>query len=71
LISYVEYNPVRANIVLTPEAYAWSSYRSRLLGKKNIILDPIQFNVKQEDGGNSKYSAWGTGLKLILGTGLG
>jgi len=40
-ISYVEYNPVRAKISLRPEDYCWSSYRARILGKKNMLLDEL------------------------------
>jgi putative transposase len=43
LISYVESNPVRANLVKHPEDYAWSSYRGRVLGDSNIIIDKLQF----------------------------
>jgi putative transposase len=43
LISYIEFNPVRANIVTKPEDYMWSSYKARVCGKKNIILDKICF----------------------------
>ena len=43
LISYVEQNPVRAGIVANPEDYPWSSYRARVLGEKNIILDNINY----------------------------
>lgn len=40
-VSYVEYNPVRANIVSRPEEYLWSSYKSRILGCEERLLDPI------------------------------
>ena len=41
-ISYIEYNPVRANFVSRPEDYVWSSYRARALGiESNGLLDPI------------------------------
>jgi len=39
LISYIEFNPVRAGLVKNPEDYPWSSYRGRVLGKKDIIID--------------------------------
>lgn len=39
LITYIEYNPVRAGIVSAPGDYAWSSYRARVLGGQSIILD--------------------------------
>jgi putative transposase len=41
LLSYVEYNPVRASIVSRPEQYPWSSYKARVLGKKDILIDSI------------------------------
>jgi putative transposase len=37
---YIELNPVRANMVVTPGAYRWSSYRANALGHKNILLTP-------------------------------
>jgi REP element-mobilizing transposase RayT len=44
LISYVEYNPVRAKIVSNPEDYRWSSYRARVLGFDEFgILDSLEF----------------------------
>lgn len=44
LISYIEYNPVRANIVSNPEDYRWSSYQARLLGEDEFsILDRVEF----------------------------
>lgn len=43
LISYVEYNPVRAHIVTNPEDYRWSSYRARILGDDEFgLLDTIE-----------------------------
>jgi len=42
LVSYIEFNPLRANIVLRPEDYQWSSYSARALGKQNIILDELK-----------------------------
>ena len=42
LISYIEFNPVRAGIVTKPEDYSWSSYRARALGERSIILDQLK-----------------------------
>lgn len=36
-ITYIEYNPIRAKIVLRPEDYRWSSYSARILGNSNYI----------------------------------
>ena len=41
-ITYIEYNPVRAKIVLRPEDYEWSSYKSRILANdEDGLLDPL------------------------------
>jgi putative transposase len=40
-ISYIEYNPVRANITLRPEDYDWSSYKARIIGKQDRLLDEL------------------------------
>ncbi len=39
VISYIEYNPVKANICSRAELYPWSSYRSRVLGMNDKLLD--------------------------------
>lgn len=36
---YIEMNPVRANIVQTPDVYEWSSYRYYLFGKNDALID--------------------------------
>ena len=42
-ISYVELNPVRANIVISPCEYKWSSYKERNLGvdRPHEMLDNL------------------------------
>jgi len=40
-ITYIEYNPVRAQIASRPEDYPFSSYQARILGKSDSLLDPI------------------------------
>jgi putative transposase len=42
-INYIEMNPVRAGIKKSPLDYAWSSYRSRVLGENKYLLDIPQF----------------------------
>jgi putative transposase len=37
---YIELNPVRANMVENPAAYAWSSYHCNALGEPNALLTP-------------------------------
>ena len=36
---YVDLNPVRAKLVVEPEAWLWSSAASRILGKPDPLLD--------------------------------
>lgn len=40
-INYIEYNPVRAELVAKPEDYKWTSYKARVLGKNNKLLDHL------------------------------
>lgn len=42
-ISYIEYNPVRAKICTRGEDYHWSSYRSRVFGENNKVLDSFKY----------------------------
>nr|WP_308789239.1 transposase [Telluria antibiotica] len=37
---YIELNPVRARMVETPEAYAWSSYRANAFGADDPVVTP-------------------------------
>jgi len=50
-IKYVEFNPVRAQLVNTVHNYAWSSCRKRILGVSEGMLDPIEniFRYKMRD----------------------
>jgi len=38
-ISYIELNPVRANLKNTPQDYLWSSFRARTLETQQSMLD--------------------------------
>lgn len=38
-VYYIEANPVRAALASSPADYLWSSYRDRVFGNKNKILD--------------------------------
>ena len=44
-IEYIEFNPVRANIVKTAADYPWSSYKERIfnVAAKDKLLDEIHF----------------------------
>ncbi len=35
---YIELNPVRADMVKTPKAYRWSSYKHNALGQENALI---------------------------------
>jgi len=41
-ITYIEHNPIRSEIVSSPEDYKWCSYRARVLGEKSNLLDFIE-----------------------------
>ena len=43
-LSYIEMNPLRANIAATPHQYPWSSYRERNLegGSEKRLLTPLE-----------------------------
>ena len=43
LISYIEYNPVRADLCKRVEDYFWCSYKARVLGEDNKVLDVFKF----------------------------
>ena len=38
-IKYIELNPIRAKIIDNPLEYQWSSYKTRTVGTKNVLLD--------------------------------
>ncbi len=40
-ISYIEENPVRSGLACFPGDYPWNSYKTRVLGTKNSILDIV------------------------------
>ena len=42
-LSYVEQNPVKDSICLRAEEYPWSSYRARLLGEKDSLIDALSW----------------------------
>jgi putative transposase len=54
--SYVELNPVRANIVEDPKDYRWSSYSAYAYGKKDAVVDrhPIYDELSPEDSERKK-----------------
>jgi putative transposase len=47
-VRYIELNPVRAGLVKKPEDYRWSSAKTRLQGKEDILVkaEPLKSIVK-------------------------
>ena len=43
LMTYIEMNPVRAEIAQDPLAYPWSSYKARVTGKGGEFLDEVVY----------------------------
>ena len=57
---YIELNPVRANMVLHPKSYSWSSYHANALGKEDPLLmaHPLYQDLgKSPEGRQSAYRA--------------
>lgn len=40
-IRYIEFNPIRAGMIARPEDYKWSSYKDRISGVHNGILNHL------------------------------
>ena len=40
-LSYIEYNPIRANLVSSPIDYMWTSWKYRTLNMETDLLDPL------------------------------
>jgi putative transposase len=49
--SYVELNPVRAEVVKDPKDYRWSSYRAYAFGEKDLLVDkhPIYRELSKDE----------------------
>lgn len=60
--SYIENNPVRANLVEDPLSYQWSSYKERCLITNRTMLDEIKINnvAKKMEAGTALISNMGT-----------
>jgi len=54
--SYVELNPVRANMVKDPKEYIWSSYGAYAYGKRDTLVNqhPVYFQLSGEEVGQRK-----------------
>jgi REP-associated tyrosine transposase len=57
-LRYVEMNPVRAGIVVAPELYRWSSYRSHALGTPNDLLASHSIYEGLGNSPDRRQQAW-------------
>ena len=55
---YIEMNPVRANMVENPAAYAWSSYRFNAIGEPNALLTPRNEYLCLGKNENERWAAY-------------
>ena len=55
---YIEMNPVRANMVENPAAYAWSSYRFNAIGEPNDLLTPRNEYLCLGKNENERWAAY-------------
>lgn len=46
VLHYVDLNPVRAGVCRRAKDYKWSSYRARLEGKEDPLLDPLPDGIR-------------------------
>lgn len=44
--NYIELNPVRAGMVVSPECYRWSSYRANALGQTDSVVRPHELYLQ-------------------------
>jgi len=63
---YVECNPVRAGLALTPEAYRWSSYSTHAFGHENLVISPHWLYLGLGDTPEWRQSSW----RGLCGAGL-
>ena len=54
--SYVELNPIRAEMVEDPKDYRWSSYQAYGYGKRDVLVDehPIYLQLSEDEGERRK-----------------
>jgi putative transposase len=55
---YIEMNPVHANMVENPAAYAWSSYRFNAIGEPNDLLTPRNEYLCLGKNENERWAAY-------------
>ena len=62
---YIELNPLRAGMVTDPAQYQWSSYRSKVLGKRDTVVDLPPFYLSSGDTEQKRQITY---EKYVLGT---
>ena len=55
---YIELNPVRANIVVRPEGYRWTSYRANALGYTDALITPHPLYYALGRSGEARRAAY-------------
>jgi putative transposase len=55
---YVEFNPVRAGLVSTPDKYHWSSYSANALGKPDPLVVPHPLYLALGDTPAARQESW-------------
>lgn len=57
-LRYVEFNPVRAGLVATPEAYRWSSYPVHAFGTPDTLLVPHALYLGLGETAADRQRSW-------------
>ncbi len=62
---YIELNPLRAGMVIDPAQYQWSSYRTKVFGKRDMVVDLPQFYPSLGGTEQERQTAY---KKYVFGT---
>jgi putative transposase len=62
---YIELNPLRAGIVADPDEYKWSSYRAKVKGTRDLVIDLPPFYMSLGDTEQERQKAY---EEYVLGT---
>ena len=57
---YVEFNPIRAGLAASPDAYRWSSYSTHAFGKENLLLSPHPLYLALGAAPEERQRCWRT-----------
>jgi putative transposase len=55
---YIELNPVRAGMIIRPDAYRWSSHRFNALGEPNVLVTPHHRYLQLAESAEQRYRAY-------------